>query len=217
MESMPNKDPIAIILSIIAIIISVFIFIFEKKTKKTLEALSLLPDFFFEYKRVMSKINEAIIASDKLKVFLNECEKKNDFSEFNKVYFSEDYKVFRDVHYFFELLGSMFRKKEINRNTVWQYFAFPLEFFLKTRDIRCIINKNNCLSTYAENIIWLFLFYDDIVKKSKNNKFSKIKYNWALNGETINFNDNILCEYICKYECHEFKYLRKIKRKCNCT
>jgi len=217
MDSILNKDVIAIILSIIAIIISVFVFIYEKKDRKTLEALSLLPNFFSEYKDVMSKINEALIASDKLKVFLNDCVKKNNFSEFNKVYFSEDYKTFRDVHYFFELLGAMFRKKEINRNTVWKYFAFPLEFFIKTRDIRCIINKNNCLPTYAENLIWLFLFYDNIVKKSKISRFSKIEYNWALNGEIINFDDNVLCEYICKYKWHEFKYLKRIKRNCHCT
>ena len=173
-------------LIIITIILSVMIHKFQKKDSKTAKTMTCLTELFAEYKATMNKIPKALTESKKLKNYLSECINTN-FADFNEVYYSDEYNNFRDVHYFFELLGTLIRVEEIDKFAVWHYFSFPIEYFMETKDIRQLITTNNCLPSYAENFCCLFLFYDK--HKKKNDK------PWIKNGERFFFTEDQVKEY----------------------
>jgi hypothetical protein len=132
----------------------------RKKENVVTKTMICLTDLFPYYKDVMKEINEALTAAKSLEKYLEDCEDRKDFSHFNEEYYSVKYFSLLDVHYFFELLGTLLRQKEINKNTVHHYFSFPIEFFIKTENMRKLIHANNCLPSYAENFCWIFLFYN---------------------------------------------------------
>jgi len=97
-------------------------------------------------------------------------------------YYSGKYENFRRVHYFFEMLGSLMNQNEVRKETFWRFFSFPIDYFIKTRNVRMIISDQKCLPSYAENFCWLFVYYNEYRKKY-NKK-------WILNGEYKDvFND----------------------------
>jgi hypothetical protein len=172
----------------------------------TSKTISCLTGLFSEYKEVMKKIDKALGEAKTLELYLKEYEKKeeNRFSDFNKEYYSEKYANYREVHYFFELLGSLAIQKEIGKSTFWNYFTFPIDYFLKTKVTRELIRKNNCLPSHAESFCWLFAFYNDHRRKNKEK--------WISNGKALNvFRD---CE-VENYTGSKYREFRE-KRCCCC-
>jgi hypothetical protein len=187
-----------VFMSFFSVFLSIIVYRTGKKDSITSKTMTCLTDLFSDYKDTMKKINEALNLSEELRNYLKECKDKGGvFSDFNKVYYDKKYDAFRDVHYFFELLGTLIRQKEINKNTVWHCFSFPIEFFMAAKDIRDTIKNKKCLPGYAENFIWMFLFYDDRRKEKKEK--------WIINGEEKYFTDKEIEEYSCGYEFPEFK------------
>jgi hypothetical protein len=179
-----------VFMGLLSILLSIIAYRNGKKDSMTSKTMTCLTELFSDYKDVMKKINKALILSEKLRKYLKKCKAKgDDFSDFNKVYYDKKYDTFRDVHYFFELLGTLIRQKEINKNTVWHCFSFPIEFFMMTKDIRDIIKNKHCLPAYAENFIWMFLFYDARRKEKKEK--------WIINGKEEYFLDEEIKEYSC--------------------
>ena len=183
---------LTIALIIITIILSVTVHKFQKKDSKTSKTMTCLTDLFPEYKETMLKIPAALKESKELKKYLCECLNNKDFSTFNETYYSPNYKNFLDVHYFFELLGTLIREEEIDKYAVLHYFSFPIEYFMETKDIRNLITINKCLPSYAENFCCLFLLYDT-QKKEKRKP-------WIKNGEAFFFTKEETEEYACGYE-----------------
>jgi hypothetical protein len=165
---------ISLTFSIVAITVSIVTFLHVKKDSSTSKTISCLTEFFPEYKKVMSNIDKALSESEELFAYLD----KKDFSDFNKVYYSEKYKTFRKVGYFYELLGTMVRQNEINKEFVLYYFSFPIEFFRKTKKIRDIITGENCLPDYWGSFCYLCAFYNE---EKKSNDVG----GWIVNGEII--------------------------------
>ena len=160
---------------VISVLLTILIYQNERKGGKTSKTMSCLTELFSHYKDTMKKINQALEESKELEQYLKDCSQKNEFKDFNDVYYSPKYDTFRDVHYFFELLGSLTREDEIDQFTVWHYFSFPIDYFLKTKNIRYLITLHNCLPSYGENFCCLFLFYND--RRVKNG------IPWIANGE----------------------------------
>jgi len=188
---------ISIILAFIAVNISIWIYKSKKKDSKTTKTMTCLTDLFPYYKEAMKNINKAFKESKNLEKYLNNCKLKEDFSKFNKEYYSEKYDCLREVHYFFELLGTIIRKNEIDRSTAWYYFIFPIEYFIETKNIRDDIMNYFCLPSYGENFCWLFKFYNDF-----RNKYNK---KWFINGEEISFNDKEAKEYYKNFNFNEYE------------
>jgi hypothetical protein len=164
---------------------------YQKKDSKTTKTMTCLTYLFSDYKETMKKIPAALTEAKELKKYLSECINTN-FSHFNEVYYSKNYDNVRDVHYFFELVGSLIRAEEIERHAVWHYFSFPIEYFMETKDIRNLITTNKCLPSYGENFCSLFSFYDKEKKKSKKP--------WIKNGEAFFLTEEEVKEYSCGYE-----------------
>jgi hypothetical protein len=190
----------SVVLAVSAIIITMLIHRYEKNDNIETKTISSLTCLFSEYKDTMKIINKALEEAKNLEMYLLKCKKKGNFSDFNKKYFSSEYDCFRDVHYFYELLGSLLSKKEIVRHTFWHYFMFPIEFFLKTINIRTIIWGNNCLPSYAENFCSMFIYY--------NTERQKDKCYWIVNGKKLDFDDDKV-----KYYTGPFYDLKKVSKK----
>jgi len=189
--------------AIFAVMIHKWIHQNEKNDSITSKTISCLIGLFPEYKETMKKINNALEEAKELKKFLGDCE--NNFSEFNNNYYSPKYDNFRDVHYFFEMLGSLVTQKEINRHTFWHYFTFPLDYFMKTRDLRMIIIENNCLPTYAQNFCRLFIFYNEKRKKDGEK--------WVVNGKTYDpFDEEDVLYYTGEISKKLYKKNRKLEK-----
>jgi hypothetical protein len=181
-----------VVIAICTTLILLWIHRNEKKDSTTAKTIACLTGLFTEYKAVMGKINNALTVSDDLFKFLKECETNDSFAEFNKVYYSEKYNDFREVHYFFELIGTMIHQEEINKYAVWHYFSFPIEFFMKTVNIRYLIILNKCLPSYAENFCLMFRFYND-EKRRNGNK-------WIENGKSFDLDAKEVVYYSCGYK-----------------
>jgi hypothetical protein len=155
------------------IILSIWIHISGKKDSTTSKTTACLIDLFSEYKSTMSNINKALKESEKL----YSCLEKGEFSSFNEFYYTEEYKNFREVGYFYELLGTMTRRNEIQEESVVHFFSFPIEFFRKTKKIRDIIREKNYLPDYWNNFCYLCALYNAAKKYTTGG--------WVVNGEII--------------------------------
>ena len=182
---------LSITLIVVTIRLSMKIREFKKKDSLIEKTMTCLTDLFAEYKETMKKTPEALTESKKLKNYLSECI-KTGFDKFNEVYYSCEYDNLREVHYFFELLGTLIRQREIDEFAVWHYFSFPIEYFMETYDIRKMITTNNCLPSYAENFCCLFLFYDEHKKKDKQP--------WIKNGKRFFLTEDEVKEYSGGYK-----------------
>ncbi|MDR1903637.1 MAG: hypothetical protein LBQ88_15330 [Treponema sp.] len=172
-------DKLQIMLSAInilipGIILSIWIHKSGKKDNAMSKTMACLIDLFSEYKKTMRNINKALAESKKLYVYL----KQGKFSDFNKVYYTKEYETFREVGYFFELLGTMVRRNEIQSESVIHFFSFPIEFFRNTKKIRDIIRKNNCLPDYWNNFCYLCALYNEV-------KMIYTVRGWTVNGEIV--------------------------------
>jgi len=170
-----------IILTLLAIKLSKQFNRISNRDSITAKTISCLTNLLDEYKKAMNLLSEAYLQSQELLDFMLKGIKNNNLSEFNKEYYLEKYQSFRQVHYFFELLGSLMKQNEIEKETFWQYFTFPIEYFQKTRDLRMLITDKKCLPSYAESFCWLFVYYNEWRKKHK--------IEWYINGEGVEFND----------------------------
>ena len=164
------------------VLITIWIHLSEKKDSSTSKTLTCLTDLFSEYKNVMRNINTALAESEKLYEYL----KQGNFSDFNKVYYSKEYETYREVGYFFELLGTLVKLNEINRRSVVHCFSFPIEFFMKTKGIRDIIRQKKCLPDYWGNFRYLCAFYNGVKKSTDKG--------WVVNGEIVNLSEEELKE-----------------------
>jgi hypothetical protein len=108
-------DVLGVVFSgILAFFAIIWIYRNQNNDSVTSKTISCLTDIFPEYKETMKKINDALESSKKLVQYFEKCEQeKRNFSDFNKEYYSEKYDSLRDVHYFFELLGSLIRQKKL--------------------------------------------------------------------------------------------------------
>jgi len=176
----------SVALAILAVLISKRIHDNEKKDSITTKTISCLTSLFVEYKKTMCLINEALKQGKELISFLHGKEKE-DLYIFNEIYYSEKYNALREVHYFFELIGSLIKQDNIQKNTFWQYFSFPIEFFMETAKLRTYIKEKNCLPSYAKNFCFMFLYYNDW--RNQNNM------DWIVNGKKRRFSDEELIEY----------------------
>jgi hypothetical protein len=165
---------ISLSISLGAIVVSIIAYMHVKKDSSTSKTISCLTDLFSEYKMVMRNINTALLESEELLKYLE----KKDFSDFNKVYYSGEYKTFREVGYFYELLGTMTSQNEINKESVLHCFSFPIEFFRKTKKIRDIITGEKCLPAYWENFQYLCALYNAIKEKNGDG-------GWIVNGKLV--------------------------------
>ena len=171
-----------IILTISVIILTTRIHKNETKGSITSKTISCLTSLYDEYKKTMGNINEALEQAEKIKIFLQEY-KESNFSDFNEFYYSDKNKKFRNVHYFFELLGTLIKQSLVERETFWDYFTFPLDYFRKTKDVRILIWEKKCLPTYAENFCWLFEYYYDYNVQNNGGM-------WVSNGEKFSIEIN---------------------------
>lgn len=165
----------------------------------TSKTISCLTGLFSDYKKVMRKTNKALKEAKKLEGYIKDCKQNNNFSNFNKNYYSKKYDNFREFHYFFELLGSLASQKEIRKSAFWHYFTFPIEYFMKTKNTRELIRNNNCLPSHAESFCWLFAFY--------NNQKRIHKEGWIVNGGArCAFSNNEVKKFTgCRYKEFEYK------------
>ena len=170
--------------AVLAMIVSIITILRQVKDNKTSKTMICLTELFPAYKEVMKNISKALDESRILLQYLEDCKAKNNgFSDFNSNYYSPKYDNFRDTHYFFELLGVLARQAEVNKIKIWRYFTFPIEYFIKTKNIREMIWDNDCLPSYAENFCQLFIMYNTFRKKHG------IK--WIYNGKKEEpFDDN---------------------------
>ena len=195
-----NKDLIALIinifssvvLAILGVVISIIFHRKQAEDSKTAKTVTCLTVLYPEYKKIMKKIYSALKEAKKLKKYLEKCKENQCFASFNKKYYSKNYNSLRKVHYFFELIGVLARQDAISKNTLWHYFSFPLEYFIKTKDIRKLIWDNYCLPSYGENFCRLFVMYNDARKKAG--------MKWICNGKKIKpFNEAKVIEFTGNY------------------
>jgi len=164
----------AVALAAFAIRMKKWIYGNEKNDSITAKTITCIINLFPKYKKTMKMLNNGLNESKELEKYLNECKLKNNFSTFNSVYYSPAYDNFRDVHYFFEMLGSLSNQHEVNKETFWRFFSFPIAYYMETRNVRILIRENNCLPSYADNFNWLFMFY--------NHKRKNSRKKWIFNG-----------------------------------
>jgi hypothetical protein len=208
-----SVEPILKILDIlfsgvVIAIISIWIHKSEKKDNSTLKTMSGLTDLFSKYKKTMRNINTALAESEELYKKLSVCLENEDFSGFNKLYYTDEYKKFREAGYFFEMLGTMVKRNEIDPVSVIHCFSFPIEFFRKTKKIRDIIREKNCLPDYWANFRYLCAYYNGA-------KISTAR-GWIVNGEIILLSDKELEELPVIDEKY-FRYWRRLAKKKKAT
>jgi hypothetical protein len=155
------------------VILTIWIYLSGKKDNTTTKTTACLTDLFPEYKKTMSNINKATEEAEKLYDNLM----KGGFSNFNEFYYTDEYKNFRETGYFFELIGTMVRRNEIQAESVVHCFSFPIEFFRRTKKIRDIISGKNYLPDYWNNFCYLCALYNAAKKF--------IIGGWIVNGEII--------------------------------